>query len=522
MSNPFFTLAGLLLLAGYPLGVEPLAFARPLIAPWAALGGLALYAAIAWAVVARGPANPPLARDLLRVLALVLYAQLIYVFHFQLWVWEALGLEEAPLASAAVGLAPLFSCYGILAVIFNRFYPRGGGLRFAFRSFAGLSLLPLVLILLLDEAFLRIEPLGRLAFVYPAFAWTFALGSLTLLMIFLPPLLRLVLGARPLAPGPLRDRLERMAAAAGYPGAVLLVVPTGTSRMANAFVAGLSARWRYVFFTEAILDGMTGDDLECVLAHEVTHARKRHILFYLVSALAFSLASGLAHEALDVVGAPPALLLTLILAWSALYWGVAFGYVSRRFETEADLVAARLVPPAEGGLLPYAAARKMAAALQRVAVLNRIPISTRSWRHFSLARRIDILLGAELNPALGLAFERICDRLRAAALILVIGGLGCGAVLLGMQRGQADANRALWEAHETAEQGHRDLVQGNYAAALENLKKGIEGGSSSAVVWYWRADAERALGLDRDAAASEATARRREPSDPRLRLRGTP
>lgn len=521
MSNPFYYLAGLLLLAGYPTGHEPLVFARTPVAPWAALGGVALYAALCWGVVGSGPRHPGLARELLRVLALILYAQLLFVFHFPLWVWQ-LGLEDDPLAGTALGLAPLFALYGILAFVHNRFHPRSGGLRFAFRSFAGLSLLPLSLILLLDEAFVRIDALGRLAFIYPAFAWVFALGCLVLLMVALPLLLRLVLGARPLAPGALRDRLERMADAAGYGGARILVVPTGTSRMANAFVAGLSARWRYIFFTEAILEGMTGDELDCVLAHEVTHARKRHILFYLVSALAFSLFSGLAHQALEEVGVPAPVLILMMLTWAAVYWGLAFGYVSRRFETEADLVAARVVPAVENGLAPYGAARKMAAALHRVAVLNRVPISAWSWRHFPLAKRIDILLRTEGDPAIGLAFEKTCDRLRSAALALVLGGVACGVVLFGMQRGQADANRTLWEAHETAEQGHRELLAGNYGEALTLLQRGIDGGSTSAVVWFWRADAERALGRDGDAARSEAEARRRGYSDPRLRLRGQP
>jgi len=521
MSNPFYYLAGLLLLAAYPLGIEPLTFARHLIAPWAALGGLAVYAAVCWGVLGSRPARGALARFGLRLLALVLYSQLLFVFHFPLWVWQ-LGVEEDPLASSLLSLLPLFAFYGVLAAIHSHFEPRSGGLRFAFRSFAGLSLLPLLLMLLLDEAFERIDALGRLAFVYPAFAWAFALGGLSLLMIVLPPLLKLILGAKPMDPGPLRDRLERMAEAAGYRGARLLVVPTGTSRMANAFVAGLSARWRYIFFTESILRGMTPEDLECVLAHEVTHARKRHILFYLVSALAFSLFSGLAHEALDAAGVPSIVLLFVMLTWAGVYWGLAFGYVSRRFETEADLVAARLVPAVEGGFPPYVGARKMASALHRVADLNHVPIWAPSWRHFTIEKRIEILLGAELNPAIGQAFERTCDRLRGAALVLVVGSLLAGGALFGLQRGQATENRALLRAHETAEQGHRELLAGNYAAALRLLREGIDGGSTSAAVWFWRADTERALGMMDEALKSEAAARKRGYSDPRLRLRGKP
>jgi Zn-dependent protease with chaperone function len=521
MSNPFYYLAGLLLVAAYPLGIEPLRFARTPVAPWAALGAVAGFALLSWAVLSRRPHRPGLARFLLRFVALALYAALLFVFHFPLWIWS-LGAESDPLLSTFGTLAPLFALYGVLAIAHDRAEPYSGGLRFAFRSFLGLSFTPLLLMMLLDEVLSRADWVGRLVFVYPAAGWILALGGLSLLMIVLPPILRLILNARPLPVGPLRDRLTQRCAEIGFPVSELLVVPTGTSRMANAFVAGLSIRWRYVFFTRAILEGMTPDELDCVLVHEITHAQKRHILFYLVAALAFSLCSGLVHEALDSAGVPSVVLLTGMLAWAGLYWGVAFGFVSRRFETEADLVAARRVPGLEGGLAPYAAARKMAAALERVAALNGVPIWAPSWRHFRIDQRIDILLRAELDPAVGLRFEGVCDRLRLAALVLVAAGILSGGLLLRLQHRQAGENRSLLEAHETAERGYQALLEGRYESALADLRRGIEGGSASARVWIWKADAERALGREEEARRSEETARRKGYTDPRLRLRLPP
>jgi Zn-dependent protease with chaperone function len=518
MSNPFYYLAGLLLMTAYPLGIEPLSFAREKVAPWALLGSVLVYTGIAWAVLARPPARPALARFVLKILALCLYAELIFVFHLPLWIWE-LGVEEDPFLRSILSLAPLLAFYGILALIQARTEPRSGGLSFAFRGFLGLSFLTILLILGLEEAFERVAPLRRIAFIYPAAGWVLALGGLALLMLFLPPLLRLILAARPLPPGPLRERLERRCEAAGFRAAELLTVPTGTSRMANAFVVGLSARWRYVFFTEAILDGMVPEELECVLVHEVTHAQKRHIFFYLIAALAFSLVSGLAHEALDLAGAPEVVVLAAMLAWAVFYWGVAFGYVSRRFETEADLVAARVAPAVEGGFAPYGAARRMAAALERVALLNHVPVWAPSWRHFTIERRIDILLHAEVDPTVGLKFERVCERLRWAALGLLAAGLFCGGGLFALQAGRADANRALLEAHESADRGHRLLQEKQYAEARDALRRGIDGGSDSAVVWVWLADAERALGREEEARRAEATARRKSVTDPRLLLR---
>src|SRR5436190_1196542 len=236
MSNPFYYLAGLLILASYPLGIEPLTFADRMAAPWALLGSLLVYAGICWAVLARPSVRAPLARRALEVTALLLYAELIFVFHFPLWIWE-LGTENDPLLSGILGLAPLMALYAILALVRARTDPRGG-LSFGFRGFVGLSLLPILLILGLEEAVERVEPLQKAAFIYPVASWAMVLVTMALILFVLPLLLRYILRARSLPAGPLRERLEQRCAAVGFRVTDLLVIPTGRSRMSNAFVVG--------------------------------------------------------------------------------------------------------------------------------------------------------------------------------------------------------------------------------------------------------------------------------------------
>jgi Zn-dependent protease with chaperone function len=520
MSNPFYYLAGLLIATAYPLGIEPLAFVKRDVTLWAILGSILVYAGICWAALARPEARQPLTSWLLEGAALVLYAELIFVFHLPLRVWE-LGVEDDPFARTLLTLLPLLALFGVLGVIRAKTHPRSGGLRFTFRLFLGLSFLPILLILLLEEAVERIDVLYRAAFVYPSVAWMVAIGAMPLLMLFLPRILRFLLSARPLEKGPLRERLEQTCELVGFRAAEFLVVPTGTSRMANAFVVGLSSRWRYVFFTESILDGMTSSELECVLLHEVTHAQKRHIRFYLIAALAFSLLSALAQEGLEAAGAPEDLVLLFLAAWMGLYWGLAFMFVSRRFETEADLVAARLAPPVEGGNPPYAAAPRMASTLERVAALNRVPISTWSWRHFPIDRRMDILLRAERDPSVGARYEGLCDRLRRASVGLFLTAVLCGAVLVTLHHRRAPAARALLQAHDAAERGRLALEALRFEEARTELRGAIESGMDNAVVWVWLADCERALGREAEARAAESKARRLEVTDPRLRLRLT-
>src|SRR5262245_31588609 len=134
MSNPFYYLAGLLLVTAYPMGWEPLGFAERGLAPWAVLGSLVLYALLCWAVLARPPRRPPLARFVLRLAALALYAQLIFIYHLPLWLWDR-GVEADPFASTLLALLPLIALYGILGLVHARTEPHSGGIRFAFRGF---------------------------------------------------------------------------------------------------------------------------------------------------------------------------------------------------------------------------------------------------------------------------------------------------------------------------------------------------------------------------------------------------
>ena len=95
----------------------------------------------------------------------------------------------------------------------------------------------------------------------------------------------------------------------------------------------------------------------------------------------------------------------------------------------------------------------------------------------------------------------------------------CGGILLGLQRGRAAGNLAVLQAHEAADRGRLALDEKRYDDARAELRRGIDGGSDSAVVWIWLAEAERALGREDDARRAEAIAREKGVTDPRYRLR---
>jgi Zn-dependent protease with chaperone function len=528
MSNPLYYIVGLLLAYGYPVGVEPLRFARESTGLAAAAAILVSFSLVAWGVHRRLAEERArflgLARLALRGLALTLYAVLIYVFHFPLWVWS-LGWEDSALVGPIITLLPLLGLFGVLALLGARYDPRladergsfGRAVLFAFRGFLGFSLVPILLMLLIDVAVERSDALRRVAYLYPAVGWAVALSGMVVLMTVLPLLLRFALGARTLPAGAFRDRLEQRCRSSGFRCRDLLVVPTGGLRMANAFIVGIAAPLRYVFFTDAILTGMPPESLESVLAHEIAHSRRHHIPTFLAAMLGFAFLNTAALELLEGARVPAVLIGLGLLAWTLLFWIGLFGWVSRRFESEADLAAARSAPLQ--GANPYGAAAAMAEALQRVADLNRIPPWAWSWRHFSIERRIDILLEARSNPGFGESFERRCVRWRGAAVALLIGGLLAAGLVAVRQQGQVEERRSVYEAYVRLERGADLKSRGRLEEALEELRAGIAAGADEGRAWVAVADCERALGREGEARRAEEIARKKGLADPRLRRR---
>lgn len=482
MAAPFATLFGLLLLFAYPTGLEPLRFADSRVAaPLAVLAALVLQEAFS--------RRNRRAGDLFAALQ---FAVLVFVFHWPLWTWHP-RVESSPALSTLAGLAPFLLLQALQA-------RRGPNRGFAFRAALGLGALPLAGVLAVEEAFERIGPLRDAAFVHPSLAAGAMLGSMVASAAALPALLRFVFRAEPLPPGPLRGRLEARCRAMGLPLKEIHVVPAGP---ANAFVAGLGLGRRRVFLTRSLLEGMAAEEVEAVLAHEAAHAKRRHLETYLLMALSFAALSACAHLALPEFPAAATASITLLAA--ALFWGVLFGWVSRRFETEADLDAAGEV-----------GAGAMASALFRVAVLNGAPPERGSLRHFSVARRASILLGASEE---GARHRRSCRFARAAAGAVFAASVLLGANLAVKDGDAAERRRIQLAAIRKAEEGDRRLGEGRPEEALRLLREAAEGGADGAGVWLRLAEAEAALGRPQAAREAAGKARARGSVDPRDRLR---
>lgn len=190
-----------------------------------------------------------------------------------------------------------------------------------------------------------------------AWLWCWAaVTAITLGVTYIAPvwILPLFNTFTPLEDGPLRSRLEGYAESQGFTISGLFVIDgSRRSSKANAYFTGLGSKKRIALF-DTLLEQLSDEELEGVLAHEVGHnklghVRKRLILSVLNTGLVFFLLSlflnsrplfdafGMEHMSVHAGLVFFALLYTPV----SLLLGLGLNALSRRHEYEADAFAAR-------------------------------------------------------------------------------------------------------------------------------------------------------------------------------------
>jgi STE24 endopeptidase len=209
------------------------------------------------------------------------------------------------------------------------------------------------------------------------------------------------------------------------------------------------------------LEEFTPDEVEAVFGHEVGHVKHAHMLCYLgFIVLSLAVMFGTAAAAAQLLGDSAALAplkQTLTGDGAALIGGlpallgllayvfVAFGFLSRRCERQADVYGCRAAscgrPDCDGhgpnvelaprgrGLCPTGV-RTFVRALEKVCVVNGIsrdrPGFLQSWQHGSIARRVAFLQGMLHDPAAEPRFQRRVALLKWGLLGVL------GAALVGL------------------------------------------------------------------------------------------
>ncbi len=284
-------------------------------------------------------------------------------------------------------------------------------------------LVPVSLIILLMDLldlyiYPQLSPAGQM-YAIPAIM----LGGVIVIFIFAPLMIVRIWRTSPLESGPLRDKLEELCKRMKVRAREILIWQSG-GMIANAGVMGLFAPVRYILVSDAMLENMSAEHIRAIFAHEAGHVRGWHILYYLIFAKSAMLLSFLVGEAVvQSFGAAEWLGGIATLGILVVVWGVGFGWISRRFERQSDVVGAWLASQDHGGdggktITPGGAAT-FNWALQQVASLNGIPASQRSWRHGSIDSRIGYIYELGLRQGSRGEIDLVVRRIKIALWIVV-------------------------------------------------------------------------------------------------------
>ena len=336
----------------------------------------------------------PLFRLGVDAMILSLFLAQVTVFGWSDFVAETLGV---PLYLDIVpNLAPYFLMLAASWVGQYRIdrHVRGGGWKplkyLLFQSRANLmTILPIVLIYTAYWAVLEFVPHAndlRRSFKFLEIGVQLAL--VIGLSLFVPLAIRLILPGGPMPEGRLRRRLETFAKDRGLKINQILVWRTGSRFFATAFVIGLVSPFRYVFFTDSLLKRMSEDEIMAVFAHELGHVHHRHLWWLLAFILSFTIVLVGATEALTMLAIPTSEVDFVVLVALLAYAYFTFGYVSRRFERQADAYAAKHTSP-----------EQISSVFLRLGAENPTAMKRNGWRHFSLERRVREIVMRTARPA---------------------------------------------------------------------------------------------------------------------------
>ncbi|MBW1710290.1 MAG: M48 family metalloprotease [Deltaproteobacteria bacterium] len=261
----------------------------------------------------------------------------------------------------------------------------------------------------------------------------FFLVFLGLLSVVFPVLVRYMWGLTPLPPGPHRSIIESFCEKTGFKYSEIMLWPLYEGEALTAGVMGMVRRWRYILITRSLLDILDEDEMGAVLAHELGHVKRHHLIFYLFFFIGYLVLSyslfdlsfymllstdwtiDLLLADKDSQGTTISLLLSApFILIMLLYFRFGFGAFMRNFERQADLFSYRVTGTIRG----------LVNSLEKIAYYSGQSRSLPSWHHFSVAQRVEFLEACEREPSLVQAHEKKVRRMILAyCLGLVLIGL---------------------------------------------------------------------------------------------------
>ncbi len=341
------------------------------------------------------------------MVAVLVFVFSVYVFDLKYYFQPLSFGGSMPMLQNAAGLGFFFCLLAIMWLKARPLYQELFHRSYTARAFVVSNIkanLPIVLPwLALSFSFdlLALLPFSGIQEVLASF-WgdVFVFGLfIVFLILFFPPLVRWLWGCKPMPPGPLRDRIVAFCRSQGFHSEILHW-PLFEGQVLTAGIMGIIPNLRYLLITPALLNTLNESELDSVLAHEIGHVKKLHLLLYVTLFLGFSilvgslseplpyfiLSSDLFYGLLRWLNISPQTLLGGVavvpfLLLMILYFRFVFGYFIRNFERQADLYVFK----AQGTSSP------LIASFEKIARLSGNIRDEKNWHHFGIGERIEFL-----------------------------------------------------------------------------------------------------------------------------------
>ncbi len=389
----------------------------------------------------------------LSILAVVLFVALVFVFDVRYYLSPLSLGGRLPALENLAGLGLFFLLLSLMWLqarpvyqkLFHRSYSAAAFLRFNLQTNLPIVLPWIVLSLAFDLLLTLPYPRFTDFLLSPWGDLLFFLFFVVFIALFFPPMIRRLWNCQPMEDGPLRREIEQFCRSQNF-SSDILYWPLFEGRVLTAGIMGIVPKFRYLLVTRALLDVLDKEELESVVAHEIGHVKKRHMVLYILLFLGFSILAGAAAEPLAVVllssnwfyqlldwlRVSPEGLLTflssvLVLVLLVLYFRFLFGFFIRNFERQADLYVFK----AQGSSQP------LIRSFEKIAALSGNIRNKKNWHHFGLGERIDFLEKCENDRQL----VRRQDVKVYVSLILYVFCLGAGIWALHLMKTDQQAER---------------------------------------------------------------------------------
>jgi Zn-dependent protease with chaperone function len=257
-----------------------------------------------------------------------------------------------------------------------------------------------------------------------------------------PLLIQKFWGCTPLEQGIYRMQIEDFCKKAQLEYSDILKWPLFGGRMITAGVMGLVKKFRFILVTPALLHFLHSRELDAVMAHEIGHVKKKHLLLYLFffvgymlltftgfnlivyftiyiePAYRFLIIAGVDRESLVSV-----LVSVFLIVIFIIYFRYLFGYFMRNFERQADVYVYELLDNA----LP------LISSLKKIAVISGHPPDRPNWHHFSIKERIDYLKKCEIDRRWVSKHHR---KIQKGIMIYIVGMILSGIAVYNLNFGE--------------------------------------------------------------------------------------